>query len=550
MKHLYAFLLVSGLVISPTLHAQTITLVKDINPTGRSNPQYFVGIRSGILPAVKNEVLFQASDGTHSIELWISDGTEDGTHMVKDINPGDGASQPQELTYAGNLLSGKVFFKADDGTHGYELWVTTGSEASTRMVADINPGEADGMPYAITSLNGKVVFVAGESAYGRELYISDGTEAGTRLLMDINPGTESSNPINLVAIGDQVWFSATDDTHGSELWVTDGTTINTNLIKNINTDANGSSMPQDFISFYGKVYFSANDGVHGEQIFVSDGTTAGTKMFKELGNGTDASPSGFTIFKNKLYFTATLTDGKKLIYRTDGTEEGTELFPAKQESEATGTSTLLTVFQNRLYFNMKTAPYGEELWSTDGTEAGTYLVHDIYPGSASSTPGSLSFSVMNSLLYFSAHNDENNISQVWITDGTSAGTRMIVPEIAPVERPLGYPCHFYVWNEMLFFCAGYTSHSFELWKITPPSTGVETTIPESATFEFWPNPVQRDLNIRCTQPVTLHVLDLSGRLLIEKTMIRSGTLSLNGLTPGLYFITDRERKIFRKLIVE
>src|SRR5262249_39719521 len=55
---------------------------------------------------------------THGRELWRSDGTAAGTVLVKDINPGSGSSNPEGLTLSG----GHLFFTADDGVHGVELW--------------------------------------------------------------------------------------------------------------------------------------------------------------------------------------------------------------------------------------------------------------------------------------------------------------------------------------------------------------------------------------------------------------------------------------------
>jgi ELWxxDGT repeat protein len=60
-----------------------------------------------------------ANDGVHGIEPWVSDGTESGTFLMGDVNPGSSSSQPDQFTY----WRGKVYFKAGDFEHGRELWV-------------------------------------------------------------------------------------------------------------------------------------------------------------------------------------------------------------------------------------------------------------------------------------------------------------------------------------------------------------------------------------------------------------------------------------------
>ncbi len=58
---------------------------------------------------------------------------------MKDVHPGGGDRLPPfygGLTEAG----GRVFFPTDDGSHGFELWVSDGTPEGTVMVEDITPG--------------------------------------------------------------------------------------------------------------------------------------------------------------------------------------------------------------------------------------------------------------------------------------------------------------------------------------------------------------------------------------------------------------------------
>ena len=60
---------------------------------------------------------FNAYDAIHNSELWKSDGTDDGTVLVKDIEEGSDGSSPSSLV----LVDGWLFFEAIDLTHGDEL---------------------------------------------------------------------------------------------------------------------------------------------------------------------------------------------------------------------------------------------------------------------------------------------------------------------------------------------------------------------------------------------------------------------------------------------
>lgn len=186
-------------------------MVKDINPTGDSNPWYLIN-REALL-------FFVANDGVTGTELWKSDGTAMGTVMVKDINPA-GSSEPYYLT----LVNDTLFFSADDGIHGRELWKSDGTTAGTVLVTDINTTSTAGRnsyPAYLTPVNDLLFFRANDGVHGVELWQSDGTAAGTVLVKDINTGTSamgSSYPEHFAVVNGSLFFSAIDDAHGRELW--------------------------------------------------------------------------------------------------------------------------------------------------------------------------------------------------------------------------------------------------------------------------------------------------------------------------------------------
>jgi ELWxxDGT repeat protein len=148
------------------------------------------------------------------------DGTAAGTRLLKAVDRphpvliGVSDSSP-ELTPVGSQL----FFRADDGVHGLELWKTDGTPEGTVLVKDLAPGSHDSRLHGLTAAGGTLYFGATDEVHGYELWRSDGTAAGTTLVQDILPGPAPSNPDQLTAADDgTLYFTANDGEHGRELW--------------------------------------------------------------------------------------------------------------------------------------------------------------------------------------------------------------------------------------------------------------------------------------------------------------------------------------------
>ncbi|MBC7923565.1 MAG: hypothetical protein H7Z75_21015, partial [Ferruginibacter sp.] len=130
-----------GWLVAVTAQAQP-QLVKDLRPDAD-------GSAPGNLTDVNGLLYFTASNATNRNQLWRSDGTPEGTGLIKDLD----ASQ---LINVGGIL----YFTASTPANGQELWKSDGTPGGTVLVKDIRPGSASASPQYLTDVNGVLYFVA------------------------------------------------------------------------------------------------------------------------------------------------------------------------------------------------------------------------------------------------------------------------------------------------------------------------------------------------------------------------------------------------------
>lgn len=424
-------------------------LVKDINPllnTGNSNPVNFCTIGT--------TVYFTARSEYSGAELWKTDGTMEGTVLVKDISPGSSDSYPSFLTPVGETL----YFEADDGIHGSELWRTDGTPEGTVLVKDIRPGSYGSGPGFIRSAGDKIYFLANDGTHGIELWISDGSENGTYMVRDLAPGSADSSPSYLTSAGEHLYFEADDGIHGSELWRSDGTASGTVMVRDIQ-DGAGSSSPAYFLLHDDTLFFAADDGIHGTELWTTDGTEMGTRMVMDLFPGTGASyPSVFNVNGTLFLRAGNGVNGTEL-WTTDGTEEGTTLLKDIRPGASSSSPGFYTTIGNTLFFQANDGVNGVELWKSDGTPIGTEMVRDILPGNPGSSPSRIT-NVDGIILFWA--DDGVNGQELWKSDGTTEGTT-IVRDI--LEGNSGsVPSSIARIDHEIFFRADDGVHGEELWK--------------------------------------------------------------------------------------
>jgi len=146
-------------------------------------------------------------------ELWFSDGTPDGTRLVKDLRE-NYSSLPRSFTRVGDL----AFFIAAGTEGGTEVWRTDGTAEATFMVKDIYTGTSWHRPTELTAHGSLLYFVAYDGqAQGYQLWVSDGTEDGTMKVVE-----EPLDPRQLISHSDGLYFLTRPDRHEQILWRTDG----------------------------------------------------------------------------------------------------------------------------------------------------------------------------------------------------------------------------------------------------------------------------------------------------------------------------------------
>jgi ELWxxDGT repeat protein len=487
-------------------------LVEDIYPgkTGSepnsSQPNHLVDY--------KGKLIFAADHPDFGEELWSSKGKASNTRLVKDIDPGPLVSNPVDLTESGSSAPDKqalaekkgIYFIPKTAKYGEEPWKTKGTKSSTRIIKDIVPGpDSSGAEDFVPTTDPQTTFFrAWDKHHGEELWKTNGTEKGTRLVENINrdphPGARCkqgncgipqgwSHPDTPTAMGKIVFFAADDGIHGVELWKSNGTKKGTTLVKDINTTP-GNSNPNDKtgaktrsaevekLFVVGKtLYFRANDGKHGVELWKSNGTSKGTTLVKDINTDAPVPTDGtckkakncaggswvddMTLVGKTLYLTA--NDGKHGIelWKSDGTSKGTTLVkdinPSTASPDSADISNLIAIGRT-LFFAANDGKNGLELWKSNGTERGTRLVENINPGPADSDPDTLT--AFKGVLLFSA-DDGVHGNEIWGSDGSKANTALL-KDVLP-GKDGSEPGEFTASGRFLYFAATTPSHGEELW---------------------------------------------------------------------------------------
>jgi ELWxxDGT repeat protein len=340
-------------------------------------------------------------------------------------------------------VNGTLFFTANVGPDGFEMWKSDGTATGTYKLKDFkfvpfsNPDrQQNHVPLKLVAVGNTLFFTANNTGVSYDLWKTDGTVSGT---IEVKKGINVAQaPINISRIAPElvnvngILYFFSDS--GKQLWKSDGTAAGTVLVKDgfINDNFINEAYiyhPLMLTSSGGNLYFTYGSKANGRELWKSDGTAAGTVLVKDITSGSDYF-LGSTNFRNlhdlngELYFVISLNVGntiKNELWKSNGTAAGTalvkDLGPSVNFYDPYVES--IQSVSNILYFTIKNTSYGNELWKSDGTAIGTKIVRDILPGPASSSPGQLTNA--NGVLYFVVKNEKKD-TKLWKTNGSSQGT--------------------------------------------------------------------------------------------------------------------------------
>ncbi|HEX5152307.1 MAG TPA: T9SS type A sorting domain-containing protein [Parafilimonas sp.] len=539
--------------------------------------------------------LFLATDEKKGFELWKTDGTESGTNRVKDIKlTSSYSSDPFMLT--ANSDKTKLLFGASDTKYGNELRITDGTEAGTGVVKDLFKGmfssypsnainfkedtyffadildttvhntsdvrtirklcKTNGTPggtkiFSLPSLeaalNGSAnVYAMGAtsdllymiflnySAYQFELWRTDGTDSGTYAIKTDMPYYYGSG---LKAVGNKMFFISYDLNYGSELFVTDGSIAGTTMVKDINPGFNGTNL-SNLTSYNGKLYFTADVG-YGPFFWSSDGTDKGTTQMKPAIIAYTYYNNSFVQANGRLFFSGLKNVGTGTeLYSFDGIN--TTL--VKDLFKGAGSSGIIDIVggDTVCYFFANDGKHGQELWKSNGTKEGTRLVKDItdfgdtYAANLITVHNELFFTIYDVL---------------WQSDGTKNGTYQVNDAGLSGVSGLG---NFTAFDNKLAFTAFEPSTGQELY--VGEVTGAGLTIAKATdaadmktnttTFsaKLYPNPVHSKASVEISgkmKNLTIILSDMSGKLLWQSSRINQSRIDLptERLSSGVYVVT-------------
>jgi len=471
----YLWFLVSKIALWRTDGTTTGTVLQfELPPAG--------SIALDKLTASGNRLYFEHNNGVNGWELWSSDGTETGTLMLADINPGIASANPTWLT----PFSNKLYFAANSPSTGVELWMTDGTTSGTKLVSDFWPGANSSSPRNFTIHNGRLWFGATTPERGEELWSLEGTTNSVQQETEIavvnganavdgNTAWATANPTSLLSSAGNLYLQARDGVgrYGSELQILNSAAAPSllrdtapMLVERISPSYKGPDhgRPAILTRAGSNIFFRSYDSIYGNQLFVTDGSATGTRR---LGGRVRARGLPETVlWSNRPLFIAAA--GREVRWM-DSSGQHINSYPFILPTGVTAPSNAVAssngiafmaqdrdplgyTYQGvfavaspgsppvklmRLYESWRLFKAGsgwlftgldtnfvKKMWCSDGTVSGTHAITNITSTFGTGFP-TFTLEIGGRTIF---NMSSVNFGEVWVSDGTTGGTRRVMKE--------------------------------------------------------------------------------------------------------------------------
>ncbi len=358
--------------------------------------------------------------------------------------------------------------------------VPSGAQAGPiYLLRDIYPGNPSSLSSHAQSIVGggasaRSLLWADDGINARQPWVSNGKVSGTNLV-GVVLGATGTAPFEQISLGDYAVFPANDGITGQEIWGSDGTFAATQRLVDF-TPGSGSSDLRGYAKYLGFAVYSAGQG-GPRQLWRSDGTPAGT--FRALPTTTISGDAGVGELNGILLVRCQRTSPliSVSLCATDLSEAGTIAL-----TPSLNLVNYLVAVNDRAFFDKSDATAGRELWITDGTIAGTKIVTDIVAGSGDSAPKYLTR--VDDKVFFLATTIAAG-EELWVSDGT---TTQMVKDIRPGVTGAGILAPMVALDGVLYFVANDGTNGNELWRSDGTNLGTQMvadlTPGASGSFSF------------------------------------------------------------------